>query len=377
MNATPPLADIGVPKERLPGERRVLMLPATVSEFRKAGFRVLVEYGAGEGIGISDQRYVEAGADLSSVDRVWACDAVFKYKAPSRAEFGYFRTGLVLAGILHAEGDHDLTEALLRAGMTAYSYEFFSDAPGKFPLAAAGGQIAGRMAALQAVQLLQSQFGGMGKLPGVQDDELGRVTCVVIGSGNVGASAAETLCALGCQVTVLASSEHSRVSARRRFALSAPSLEVLVNNAETLRSRVAVSDIVIGAILISTFDTPAMVTQEMVRSMRAGSVLIDATAGYGGGYMPTFTTNTSLHSPRFVSDGVVHCKIDNFPAAVPMTAVQTVNRLYPPYLIALARSLFHGVEDPVSAAGLMVRGGKVLHPELARHWTHNASSMPC
>jgi alanine dehydrogenase len=365
---------IGMPKEVLPSERRVLMLPPTVARLSQAGFKVHVERSAGDGVQVSDSAYESAGATLSSAEEVWRSDAVFKYKAPTPAEYRHFREGLVVAGILHVEGDIPLADALVASKATAYSYEFFQDIGGRFPLAAAGGQIAGRMAAIYAIGLLQAHVGGMGKLPGMSSVGADAVTATVIGSGNVGTAAALTLVALGCSVTVLTSTERARIAAS---VMESGSLRVSVNSLEGLSECVRQSDIVIGAILVSTYDTPPMVTHEMVRSMRRGSVLVDATAGYGGGYMPTFDRNTSLGQPHFVREGVVHCKIDNFPAAVPITAVQVVNNLYPPYLIALARSLAGHEKDPVSASGLMIDHGQIVHPELIRHWTHEKGRQAC
>jgi alanine dehydrogenase len=200
------------------------------------------------------------------------------------------------------------------------------------------------------------------------------VTATVIGSGNVGMAAAAALTSLGCSVTVLASSERSRLAA---LAMVAASVSVVVNTPEALFECVSKSDIVIGAILVSTFDTPPMVTHEMVRSMRPGSVLLDATAGYGGGYMPTFDQNTTLSQPTFVWEEIVHCKIDNFPAAVPITAVQVVNRLYPRYLMALAKSLAGVENDPISACGLMISNGQIVNTELERHWTNAKLRREC
>jgi alanine dehydrogenase len=365
MHSAVPNLAIGMPKELLPSERRVLMLPSTVAKFSQAGFKVHVERGAGQGVVVLDDAYEQAGAVLSSAQEVWQCDAVFKYKAPTASEFRHFRKGLVVAGILHVEGDMPLAEALVASNATAYSYEFFRDSTGRFPLAAGGGRIAGRMAALCAIGLLHSHAGGMGKLPGMESAGAEMVTATVIGSGNVGTAAAVALTSIGCAVTVLTSNERSRLATS---LMGFGSLNIKVNTPETLSECVRRSDIVIGAILISTYDTPPMVTHEMVRSMRPGSVLLDATAGYGGGYMPTFDRNTSLSQPSFVRDGVVHCKIDNFPAAVPITAVQVVNQLYPRYLIALAKSLAGGEQDPISASGLMIDRGKIVHPELERHW---------
>jgi len=365
------LKTIGVPKEIRGGERRVILLPKSVEELVKRGWRVIVERGAGGGISVGDSAYQQAGAQIEDTEAVWTlADIVVKYKAPVPEEFRFFRRGLTLTGILHAEGDPVLTAALLESNVAAYSYEFFQTADGCFPLAVAGGRIAGRMAALYGVWLLQAHHGGLGKAPGFQHDGADAVNCVVIGSGNVGGAATEALLALGCRVTLLTSGIDGQNRAEARFGAYGDNLGIQINSGDVLASSIAASDLVIGAVLISTFDTAPMVTEDVVRSMRAGSVLVDATAGYGGGYMPTFDRQTSLESPLFAKHGVLHCKIDNYPAAVPATAVQLVNTIYTPYLIVLLESLRTGTEDPVSQRGLVTCDGKIVHAEVLRHAKH-------
>ncbi|MBP0714295.1 hypothetical protein ABXK61_13330 [Burkholderia sola] len=362
------LAMVGVPKEVRGGERRVILLPRTVRMLVDRGWNVVVERGAGHGIGIDDRAYEEAGARVNDAEAVWtSSDIVLKYKAPVPDEYRFFRPGLVLAGILHAEGDPELTKALLDSQITAYSYEFFQTADGGFPLAVAGGRIAGRMAALYGIWLLQSHHGGVGKLPGLTGEGVEPVRCVVIGAGNVGASATDALRALGCHVTLLTSGAAGLDKARAQFGVDQDDFRIDINTPELLAGCVMCADLVIGAILVSTFDTPPMMTEEMVRSMRPGAVLVDATAGYGGGYMPSFDRLTGLPSPSFVKDGVVHCKIDNYPAAVPATAVQLVNDIYTPYLMALLDSLRSGEEEPISRRGMVTHAGQIMHPEVLRH----------
>ncbi|WP_321958462.1 hypothetical protein [Burkholderia cenocepacia] len=361
-------AIVGVPKEVRGGERRVILLPRTVRLLVDRGWHVVVERGAGHGIGIDDLAYEEAGARVSDAEAVWtSSDIVLKYKAPVPDEFRFFRPGLVLAGILHAEGDPELTKALLDSRVTAYSYEFFQTEDGGFPLAVAGGRIAGRMAALYGIWLLQSHYGGVGKLPGLTGEGVEQVRCVVIGSGNVGASATDVLRALGCHVTLLTSGAAGLDKARARFGVDQDDLWIDINAPEVLADCVARADLVIGAILVSTFDTPPMIAEEMVRSMRPGAVLVDATAGYGGGYMPSFDRVSKLRSPCFVKHGVVHCKIDNYPAAVPTTAVQLVNDIYTPYLMALLDNLRSGEEEPISRRGMVTHAGQITHSEVLRH----------
>lgn len=359
---------VGLPKEVLLGEKRVILLPESVARLSADAFDVRVEQGYGDKLGISDNNYVRAGGALcTQVDAWQEADIVLKYKAPIPEEFKYFRPGLTVAALMHAEGDPELTEALVKAKMSAYAYEFFEDDDGRFPLGVANGAIAGVQAALYGIHHLQSHLGGLGKLPLPEWCGADPVRCIVIGSGNVGRAAAETLIGVGARVTILCSSEASSAQAKAYFESRYKEIDVQVNSPESLAQLAPTADILIGAILISTFDTPAMVSAAIIRSMQPGSVVIDATAGYGGGYMPTFDRMTSLAEPVMTKFGVLHCKIDNLPAAAPLSAVQVANKIYTPHLHKLVGGLRGGQPHSTYTKGLIVSHGVIAHPELSRH----------
>ncbi len=359
---------VGLPKEIIPGECRVICLPNMVKEIVDLGFTVYVETGFANGIGINDSAYLDSGANILEREYVWRhSDIIIKYKAPLKSEFEFFRPGMIIAAIMHGEGNIDLINAFVNKKVTAFSFEFFRDKSGVFPLAKSGGIIAGRMSALYAIFLLQRQFGGCGKLPGIVLGNNNTVTCTVIGAGNVGIAATSLLCDLGCHVNLLTSSDISAVKTRSTLSKYTENLNVVVNSNDALDIYLPKSDIVIGAILISTFDTPPMLPEEKVKKMRKGAVLLDATAGYGGGYMPTFEKNTSLDMPSYIKHGVVHCKIDNFPAAVPISSVELTNNIYKPYLLSWLSGIKKRDIDAVSINGLITHDGVVMHEVVSKH----------
>lgn len=341
----------------------MIIVPGDVRHFVGRGLGVAVERGAGAGVGCADSDYEAAGAAIVEVGRGWDSPVVFKYKAPIAAEYGHFRRDLSLGAIFHAEGDLDLVRALQSGGVTAYSYEFFRERDGSFPLASAGGEIAGKMAILYGAYHLQSHLGGaglmLGSVPGLSPPNV-----LVIGHGNVGGAAARVAAALGASVTVLGRRRH----ALRAFAATVPgSVRCEVGTPELLDELVPASHLVVGAILESTWDTPPLVGLDLVERMPAGAVLIDATAGYGGGYLPSFDRATTPSSPTFERFGVLHCKLDALPGLVPVTAAHALSAVAAPYLARLAETIVRGGADDPSAAGRIVASGEVVHPVVERH----------
>jgi alanine dehydrogenase len=355
---------VAILKETRAGEQRVILLPDQVAWLRRAGFEVLVETGAGAGSDAPDESYLAAGAEIVPRREAWlASRYVLKYKAPGTEEFDYLRADLHLGAFFHAEGSRELTDALLRSGTHAYSYEFFRTADGVFPMAVPDSEIAGKLAVLYGAFYLQSHLGGSGTLltatPGVP-----RPRVLVIGYGNVGGAAARTADALGADVTVLGTSPHRL----RRFHAELPEATCLLNSREVLEREVPAADLIIGTILISTYDTEPMIGEDLVRQMRPGSVIVDVTAGYGTGYLPTFDRFTWHYpEPMYERFGVLHCKIDALPASVPRTATRAVSPVIAPYLIALGKAIYDDVPDPVSAAGRITAAGQLTHPEMERH----------
>ena len=356
---------ISLLKETRLGERRVLLVPNQIPPLRMAGFEVFVERDAGVGIGYSDNDYRAVGANIVGPEDAWyRSPFAVKYRAPTPAEFKFLHKGLYLGAIYHAEGDKSLVQVLCESGITAYSYEFFQTPDGIFPLSVPGSEIAGKLAVLYGAYSLQNHTGGAGILlshvVGVQPPKV-----VIIGHGNAGGAAARLAIAMGAEVVVLGTSPERL---RRFQATVPPSVKCYLTSSKVLEEELPTADLVIGAILISTYDTPTLIGETLVKRMKKGSVIIDITCGYGAGYLPTFPHFTTFEEPMVERFGVLHCKIDILPSAVPKTASEAISHVITPYLIALGNSLFDpSVHDPVSAAGKIIEAGCILHPEVQRH----------
>lgn len=351
---------IGFPRES-GTERRAILTPALALQLTGAGFTVITEPGIGSGVYIADDEYAAVGARLDGPDGAWSAPLILRYKSPDPRDLLRLRPGQHIGALFHAEGDPDLLTAIRDSRATAWSYEFVAE-DGRFPLGRPGGRIAGVQAILAGIAALQSA-GGRGLLPGMADGA-DRANVVVIGSGNVGAAAAETAAALGARVTVLTRGESSRIA----YEECAPTgTRVLVNTRKVLLDCLAGADLVIGAILVSTWDTPAMITEADLKLMRAGSVIVDATCGYGPGYLPTAgPVQAAGDRPREVA-GVLHVKLDMLPALVPVTATQAYTANAAPYLERLARAALQGVPDPAIDAARVACDGRLVHPVALQH----------
>jgi alanine dehydrogenase len=363
---------VTVLKERRSGEKRVILLPDAVREFVTRGYRVLVESDAGLLAGYDNKLYETAGAQIVDCDTAWSqSKVILKYKAPGPDEYRYFRPDMHLASFMHAEGNLQLVEAMRASQMHAYALEFFRTPAGDYPVPVSDNEISGKLAVLLAAYHLQSQMGGSGTLladmPGAP-----RPKVVVIGYGNAGGGAARLAAAMGADVTVFG----SRWEGLRRFAAGMPAnVRCLINEPKAFEAAVLEADLVVGAILISTYDTPPMLDDALVARMRPGSVIVDVTCGYGSGYMPSFTKLTTYDDPFYVRHGVLHCKIDAMPASVPLTAARATSYNVWRYLLALADSVCDGQVDITSRNGCVVANGDVVHPEVLRHITMHQSGL--
>ncbi|MDQ3154754.1 MAG: NAD(P)-binding domain-containing protein [Actinomycetota bacterium] len=353
---------IGFPRESTTEDRRTLLTPTVARVLAEAGFEVLAEPGIGTGVFCNDAELAAHGVRFAEPGEAWAAQLVLRYKSANPDELFRLRPGQSIGALFHAEGDPALLSALQAGGVTAYSYEFLQE-DGRFPLATPGGEIAGIQAILYGAQALQTVQGGRGVLLAqVTGAAVPRV--VVIGCGNVGSAAARTAAALGAYVTVLARSEESA----SRYRPNAPAgVRVAVNTPE-LRSRLlAEADLVVGAILVSTFDTPPMIAESDLREMKTGAVIVDATAGYGAGYLPTAGAVQQPGDAPRVTQGVLHLKLDTLPALVPMTTTAAYTTTIAPYLARLARVALLGATDAAIDTARIAHGGRLTHPVCRRH----------
>jgi alanine dehydrogenase len=351
---------IGFPRES-GSERRTILTPAVARSLIAAGFGVIAESGIGGGAFIEDYAYAAVGVRFTDVEQVWSAPLVLRYKSPDPDDLERLNRHQTIAALFHAEGDLALLTALQASAVTAYSYEFVAE-DHRFPLGRPGGQIAGVQAVLAGAHALQESAGRGVLIARVAGAAPANV--VVIGSGNVGAAAAQTAAALGATVTVLTRSEQSRVE----YQPGAPDgVRVLVNTRERLLDSLREADLVIGTILVSTYDTPPMIGEADLELMRPGTVIVDATCGYGPGYLPTAGPVQQSDDPPHVVAGILHVKIDMLPALVPVTTTDAYTSNATPYLERLAAVALLGKQDSAIESARIAHGGRLVHPVLVQH----------
>ena len=355
---------VGVPREVKTHEYRVGLMPASVRELSHRGHEVVVESGAGAGIGFDDGAYEAAGARVAAgaADVFAAAEMIVKVKEPQPQEVAALRPGQVLFTYLHLAADKVLTEALLRAGVVAIAYETVTDARGGLPLLAPMSEVAGRMAVQVGAHCLEKEQGGIGVLlggvPGVPAAKV-----VILGGGIAGTNAARMAMGVEAYVTVIDRSLPRLYELDLQFGAQ---LHTLYSTMETIEREVMAADLVIGAVLIPGAAAPKLVSRELVRAMKPGSVIVDISIDQGG----TFETSrpTTHAAPTFVEEGVVHYCVTNMPGAVARTSTVALNNATLPFVLALAE---HGwrealAEDSHLRQGLNICRGRLTHPAVAR-----------
>jgi alanine dehydrogenase len=353
---------VGVAKEIKPDEYRVALTPAGARELVQHGHDVVVEASAGDGSAFPDSAYEVVGAQIASVDEVWAeAELLLKVKEPIEAEYGRLREDLVLFTYLHIAADEPLTRALVESGVTAVAYETVETPTRSLPLLAPMSEIAGRLAAQAGAYFLEKPVGGRGLLlGGVPGVAPGKV--VVIGGGMVGYNSAVIALGLGAEVTIL---ERSIDRMRHLEEVLGSRITLLMSSSLQIEESVADADVVIGAVLIPGALAPRLVTAEMVRGMKAGSVIADVAIDQGG---CVETSRPTTHSePVYVVDGVTHYCVANMPGAVPITSTKALTNATLPYVEAIAdQGLAEAVAlDPALARGVNVLNGKITYEAVA------------
>lgn len=354
---------VGVPREIKHEEHRVAITPDGVRELLHAGATVLIEAGAGIDSSIPDDDYVRAGAQIvASASEVWErADIVCKVKEPLESEFAHFRPGLVLFTYLHLAAYPAVAKALLDAKVTGIAYETVQLADGSLPLLAPMSEVAGRMSVQVGAHLLERHNGGRGVLlggaPGVRPARV-----VVLGAGNVGWNAAWMAAGLEAEVDLL-----DRSIDRLRYIdqIQMGRVTTLTSNRGMVERTVADADLVIGAVLVPGGRAPTVVSEDMVRAMKPGAVIIDIAIDQGG---CVETSHETTHSdPVFETHGVIHYAVGNMPGAVPHTSTHALTNATLPYLAELAR---FGVaescrRDPALAGGVNTFDGQVVNAAVA------------
>jgi alanine dehydrogenase len=351
--------DIGVPKETKDQEFRVGLSPSSVRVLKESGHNIFVETQAGEDAGFTDDDYRNSGAEIvSTPEAAWNRELVVKVKEPLAAEYKFLQKEQVLFTYLHLAAHRDLTEHLINSGVCAIAYETVEQ-PGtnRLPLLTPMSVIAGRLSVQFGARFLERQQGGRGVLlggvPGVQP---GRV--VVLGGGVVGTEAAKIAVGMGASVQIL------DVNVERLSYLETlfgSRVELLYSNSAHIEAAVREADLLIGAVLVPGRRAPIIVSRELVKQMRPGSVIADVAVDQGGcieTVHPTSHTN-----PVYVEEGVLHYGVPNMPGAVPWTATQALNNSTLPYVVQLANQGMEALKNNLALAkGVNVQNHRLVHP---------------
>lgn len=354
---------IGVPKEIKVHEYRVGLTPDSVREFTAHGHPVLVETNAGVGIGRSDEVYRAAGAQIAATPaEIFAqADLIVKVKEPQAVERQMLRPGQILFTYLHLAPDPDQTRDLVNSGAICIAYETVTDGQGGLPLLAPMSQVAGRLSIQAGAAALERAKGGrgilLGGVPGVAPAKV-----VVIGGGVVGENAIYMALGMAADVTVF--DRNVNVLARLAYRFGA-ALKTVYSTRAALEEYVLQADLVVGGVLVAGAEAPKLVTRDMVRRMKPGSVLVDVAIDQGGCFE---TSHPTTHAePTYVVDGVVHYCVANMPGAVPNTSTYALNNVTLPYALTLADQGYQKalLENPHFLTGLNVCQGKVTYKAVA------------
>lgn len=354
---------IGVPKEIKNNENRVGITPAGVAELVKHGHTVYVQQTAGANSGFADEDYVNAGARmLPTIEEVYAAaEMIVKVKEPIAPEYKLIRRGQVVFTYFHFAADRALTEAMIESGGICIAYETVELPDRSLPLLIPMSEVAGRMSVQEGARFLEKPQGGKGKLlggvPGVRPARV-----LILGGGIVGCNAAQMAAGMGAEVMI------TDINLPRLRYLS----EVLPKNVKTLyssehniRQELPTIDLVIGSVLIPGDKTPHLITRDMLRLMKPGTVLVDVAIDQGGCFE---TSHPTTHSdPTYVVDGIVHYAVANIPGAVPFTSTMALTNATLPYTIALADKGWQKAckDNSALALGVNVADGKVVYKAVA------------
>ena len=354
---------IGVPKEIKNHEYRVGLTPASVAELSAAGHQVFIQTQAGMGIDFSDADYVEAGATIvaTAADTFANADMIVKVKEPQPQEIAMLEARHTLFTYLHLAPDPEQAKGLMKSGATCIAYETVTANNGSLPLLKPMSEVAGRMSVQVGAHYLEKEQGGRGVLlggvPGVPPARV-----AILGGGVSGVNAAQMAVGMRADVTIY-DINNDRLAELDMFFSS--QIKTAYASKAAIAAAVARAHLVIGAVLVPGAAAPKLVTREMLRTMKRGSVLVDIAIDQGGCFE---TSHATTHdNPVFVEEGVIHYCVANMPGAVARTSAFALNNATLPFALRLAN---HGAQgamaaDPHLANGLNVMGGKIMHKAVA------------
>lgn len=352
---------VGVPKEIKDKENRVAITPKGVKSFSMDGYSVIIEKSAGLGSGFTDEEYAEAGANIVSLEEAWSCPLILKVKEPMESEYQYLSSDQIVFTFLHLSGvTKTLTDALLEKKTIGIAYETVEDAEGKLLLLAPMSAVAGNMAPQIGAYYLAKFNGGKGVLLGnVNGMVSGKV--LVIGGGFVGEHAAKTALGLGSEVCVMDINDSRLAELKHNY----PNLKTMLSTPENIAMMVKDADLVVGAVLVPGGKAPKVVTEEMVKSMAKGSVVVDVAIDQGGCIE---TSKPTSHSePVYFEHGVIHYCVTNMPGAYPRTSTIALTNQTLPYALKLASKGIDAVKDyPGFLKGVNTYKGILTYESVAK-----------
>lgn len=354
---------IGIPKEIKTHENRVSLLPGGVTRLKRNGHDVLVEKGAGEGSGFSDEKYLEAGATImDDVEELWdRSKMIMKVKEPIEVEYPRMKEGQVIFTYFHFAASEALTEAVVDSQATAIAYETVEKADGSLPLLIPMSEVAGRMASQEGAKYLEKPLGGrgvlLGGIPGVKPANV-----MVLGGGIVGVNAAKIAAGMGANVTIM---DISMPRLRYLDDVMSKNVDTVFSSEANIRRLLPDVDMVIGAVLKPGAKAPHLISKNMLPMMQDGTVLVDVAIDQGG----CFETSkpTTHNEPIYNVDGVVHYCVTNMPGAVPYTSTLGLTNVTLPYAVDLANKGWKQAlqEDGELKKGLNITGGEIVYEPVA------------
>ncbi len=354
---------IGVPKEIKPNEKRVALTPGGVEMLRQHGHDVIVETNGGVGSGFTNDDYIAAGAKIiDTAAEVYAqADMIMKVKEPIAQEYGLIRKGQTLFTYFHFAASRELTEAMVKSGAVCLTYETVQKADGSLPLLIPMSEVAGRMAPQEGAKYLEHPMGGRGVLlGGVPGTKPANV--IVLGGGIVGTNAAKIAAGFGARVTIF---DNNLYRLRYLDDVMPKNCITQMSTKANIREAVKDADLVIGAVLVVGAKAPHLVTRDMLKTMKEGSVIVDVSVDQGG--CVETCKPTTHENPTYVVDGVVHYGVANMPGAVPYTSTIALTNATLPYAVQLANQGWKNAckNNSELVLGLNVVDGKIVYEAVA------------
>jgi alanine dehydrogenase len=357
---------IGVPKEIKNNENRVALTPAGAAEMKNNGHIVYVQATAGEGSGFSDEEYTNAGATvLATIEEVYAiAEMIIKVKEPIESEYNLIKKDQLLFTYFHFASSEPLTHAMIAREAICLAYETVEKTDRSLPLLVPMSEVAGRMAIQQGAKYLEKPLKGrgilLGGVPGVPPAKV-----LVLGGGIVGTQAAKMAAGLGAQVTIM---DVSLARLRQLDDIMPANVITIMSNHYNISKAITDSDLVVGAVLIPGAKAPNLITRDMLKLMRPGTVVVDVAVDQGG--CIETCTPTTHENPTFIIDDIVHYCVANMPGAVPYTSTLALTNATLPYALQLANKGWEKAcaENEELKKGLNIASGKILYKEVAEAW---------